>query len=558
MRYISCFSGIEAASLAFLPLGWECLAVAEIEKFPCAVLAHHYPNTPNLGSVLAEDFISRVVALKPDVLVAGPPCQDFSIAGLRAGIEGERGNLTLTWVRIINAVQPRYAITENVPGWLSINGGAAFGAFLAGLVGHDSALVPPKECGGRWTDAGMVDGPQGRCAWRVLNAQHFRLAQRRRRVFVVFCPRNGGNPAAVLFERESLRRDITPSREAREEVAPTIRAGAANGGAGHGARSGDSKDKLIIPTTAPTLPSHNTSGGGMGTDFDCDGGLIPSLSRCVTAREGQRQDYAAETMVVAIPINTQVALRHKALGEGTGFGVGSDGDPAFTLQSAHSHAVAHTLRAKHDASEDGTGRGTPLITSIRLAQTSSNGCGIDESGLCYTLDGANGQAGAFHMQASSSQSMNPSQICPALDKSKIPAVAGFKGGQGSKAGSIGYEEEMSPTLGAADSGSNRTPLIFKMRGGCEGGGKGYLGQEDAAFTVSTGKDQNLLHNMGIRRLTPDECEKLQGFPPGYTQVPYRGKPAADGPRYKALGNSFAVPIVSWIGNRIQMVEGSLI
>ena len=93
-----------------------------------------------------------------------------------------------------------------------------------------------------------------------------------------------------------------------------------------------------------------------------------------------------------------------------------------------------------------------------------------------------------------------------------------------------------------------------MRVGCEGGGKGYLGQDEQTFTVSTGQDQHLMHNMAVRRLTPRECERLQGFPLGYTEVPFRGKPAADGPRYKALGNSMAVPCMNWLGQRIQMVE----
>ena len=185
MRFVSCFSGIEAASAAWHPLGWECVGVAEIEAFPCAVLKHHYPNVPNLGSVLADDFIDRVKALKPDVLVGGPPCQDFSVAGLRAGLKGDRGNLSLRWVEIIDAIRPLVSVTENVPGWFSVGGGHAFGAFLAALVGADTALVPPAKCGGRWTDAGMADGPGGRAAWRVLDAQFFSLAQRRKRVFVV-------------------------------------------------------------------------------------------------------------------------------------------------------------------------------------------------------------------------------------------------------------------------------------------------------------------------------------------------------------------------------------
>jgi site-specific DNA-cytosine methylase len=248
MKFLSLFSGIEAASVAFTPLGWKCVGVAEIEKFPCRVLAHHYPDVPNLGDVLADDFIERAKSLNPDILCGGPPCQDFSIAGLRAGLAGNRGNLTLRYVEIINAIRPLYSLTENVPGWLSVNGGAAFGAFLAGLVGADEALIPPKKCGGRWDDAGMVSGPQGRAAWRITDAQFFGLAQRRKRVFVVGCFGNRLDPAAILFESKSLCGNPAPRRKTGQEIAPTIRAGAANGGKGHGARSGDSKDELIPPT----------------------------------------------------------------------------------------------------------------------------------------------------------------------------------------------------------------------------------------------------------------------------------------------------------------------
>lgn len=208
LTYGSVCSGIEAATVAWHPLGWRPAFFAEVDPFCCALLECHYPNIPNLGNVWAEDFLEKASALKPDVLIGGPPCQDFSIAGLRAGIHGARGQLSLRWVDIIHATRPAFAVTENVPGWLNVGGGGAFGAFLAKLVGHDTPLVPPGQCGGRWTDAGMAAGPFGRAAWRILDAQYFGLAQRRRRVFVVFCPRDGADPAAVLFERESLRGDF--------------------------------------------------------------------------------------------------------------------------------------------------------------------------------------------------------------------------------------------------------------------------------------------------------------------------------------------------------------
>ena len=368
------FSGIEAASVAWKPLGWECQWVAEIEKFPSAVLAHHYPDVPNLGDVTKVDW-EYIRATRPvDCIVFGSPCQSFSVAGKRLGLDDPRGNLALYALSVVNRLRPGWFVFENVPGLLSSGGGRDFGAFL-GTVG----------------DIGY------QCAWRVLDAQHFGLAQRRARVFVVGHLGDWRRAAAVLFERESLLGNPAPRREAGERVAPTISA----------------------------RPS---GGGGLGTDFDCDGGLIPSVSHCLNAGGMGRQDYETETL------------------------------------------IAHTLRANgHDASEDGTGRGTPLVP--------------------MTFDW---QAGGGDV------------------------VVAFNSDQSAKASSWGEREEQSPTLRA--------------------GGQISLNQATA-----------------VRRLTPRECERLQGFPDDYTLIPYRGKPAADGPRYKALGNSMAVPVMAWIGRRIDMV-----
>lgn len=239
MRAATCFSGIGAPEMA-LPADW--LWCAEVEKFPSAVMAARHPETENLGDVTADDFMQRVSSFgKLDLLVGGPPCQAFSVAGLRKGMEDSRGNLTLRWVEILHATRPRNAVTENVPGWLSMPDNA-FGCFLGALVGADDALHSPIN-DGKWPSSGMVAGPGARAAWRVLDAQYFGVAQRRRRVFVVADFGEGADPAAVLFERKGLRRDIAPGGEERKDVAPTISA-------------------------------RTKGGGGLGTDFDCDGGLV--------------------------------------------------------------------------------------------------------------------------------------------------------------------------------------------------------------------------------------------------------------------------------------------
>lgn len=217
-KFGSVCSGIEAASVAFAPLGWKAAWLAEIEPFPAAVLAHHYPEVQNLGDMTAipRKVLSGEIEA-PDMLCGGTPCQAFSISGLRKSLSDERGNLTLKFVEIADAIDhvrarrgepPAIVFWENVPGVLSTKDNA-FGCFLAGLAGEDDPLEPP---GGRWANAGCVYGPARAIAWRTLDAQHFGLAQRRRRVFVVASARDGFDPARVLFEWEGVRRDSPPSR----------------------------------------------------------------------------------------------------------------------------------------------------------------------------------------------------------------------------------------------------------------------------------------------------------------------------------------------------------
>ena len=247
MNFISLCSGIEAASVAFGPLGWKAIAFSEIEGFPSAVLAHHYPTVRNYGDMsLFRDWPDELFA-DADAIVGGPPCQAFSVAGARRGLLDARGNLTLIYVELLDHADdirrkygkpPVVALYENVPGIFSDRTNA-FGCLVGGLAGEDVPVVPP---GKRWTDAGCVFGPKRAVAWRLFDAQFFALAQRRRRVFVVASARKGFDPAQVLFEWDGVRRDTAPSREARE--------------------------------VAPTIPARSTAGGGLGTDFDCDGGTI--------------------------------------------------------------------------------------------------------------------------------------------------------------------------------------------------------------------------------------------------------------------------------------------
>ena len=215
-------SGIEAASVAWAPLGWQAAWFSEIEPFPCAVLAHHYPDVPNLGdmtTIAARVRSGEVEA--PELLCGGTPCQAFSVAGLREGLADPRGGLTLAFVDIANAIDDvregngnsaSIVFWENVPGVLTSSDNA-FGCFLAALAGED---VPLQPTGDRWSDAGYVSGPARAIAWRILDAQFFGVAQRRRRVFVVASARHDFDPGAVLFEREGVRRDHAPTHQQGE------------------------------------------------------------------------------------------------------------------------------------------------------------------------------------------------------------------------------------------------------------------------------------------------------------------------------------------------------
>jgi DNA (cytosine-5)-methyltransferase 1 len=339
MRYGSVCSGVEAATVAWHPLGWEPQWFSEIEKFPSAVLAHHYPEAPNLGDMTKfKEWPNDPI----DLLVGGTPCQSFSVAGLRKGLDDPRGNLLLTYLAIAERYQPRWLVWENVPGVLSSNRGRDFGTFLGALgqLGYGFA-------------------------YRVLDAQYFGVAQRRRRVFVVGYLGDWRRAAAVLFERESLSGHPAPSRQAREEVA-----------------------------------------------------------KCLTRGVDQRYDPETETLPIA-------------------FG------------------AQNSARQGDSVSEN---------------------------------------------------------VTPTLDKSKTPAIA----------------------FGV----SNSQNLAHCLRSGASKADK----PESTTY---------ISQSMTIRRLTPRECERLQGFPDDYTLIQYRNKPAADGPRYKAMGNSMAVPVMRWIGEQIQKVENMM-
>jgi DNA (cytosine-5)-methyltransferase 1 len=512
MRYLSVCSGIEAASVAWHPLGWQPLAFSEIEAFPRAVLAHHYPDVPCHGDFTALRDQPWIV--DADILVGGTPCQAFSIAGLRRSLDDDRGNLSLEFVRLADAIdalrlaagRPAAIIVwENVPGVLSVRDNA-YGCFLAALAGDASPYDPPRR---KWSDAGVVDGPARTIAWRVMDAQYFSLAQRRRRVFVVASAREGFDPAAVLLEFEGVRRDSAPRREAGQ--------GAAGGVASGPLDRRSHWDGLEHPH--PTLNQSARATGQVGYSnqelFSQRGAYLVGeastgdVSHCLNAGGMGRQDYEAETF------------------------------------------VTHSLRAEgFDASEDGTGRGTPLVPmAVPLQEVGKRtgastddpraGIGIGEDGdPMYTL-----QAGAQHGVAYPLDLRNAGRDPEKRDEVNRQGLGVGEDGDPSHTISTAFVPGVAayafqPRIarnGRGDMGDIVNALNAQS---------GETGKGDAAPCVAT--------TMAVRRLTVVECSRLQGFPDEYLlSVTWRGKcPPPDGPMYKALGNSMAVPCMRWIGRRI--------
>ncbi len=323
MIYGSICSGIEAATVAWEPLGWKAAWFSEIEAFPSAVLAERWPEVVNLGDMTKIAAAVRAGEVQaPDVMVGGTPCQAFSIAGLRNGLADARGQLTLSYVELANAIDDKRIergeeeaifVWENVPGVLTSHDNA-FGCFLAGLAGESRELEPS---GGKWTHSGCVYGPQRTIAWIVKDAQYFGVAQRRKRVFVVASARKGFDPGQVLFESEGVRRDTPPSREPQTAVAALTARGVGTCGADDNqAQAG-----------------HLLAFGGGNTGGNID------VAACLTAK-GQRIDFEVETFAVSFAENSRGEIRYQN-GDGsitgalsTGGGKPGQGIPAICIQHA--------------------------------------------------------------------------------------------------------------------------------------------------------------------------------------------------------------------------------
>jgi DNA (cytosine-5)-methyltransferase 1 len=481
ITYGSVCSGIEAATVAWHPLGWRAEWYAEIEQFPCAVLAHHYPATPNYGDMtrLAAMTLSGKIPA-PEVLVGGTPCQAFSVAGMREGLADPRGALTIKYVELLDAIdhvrikrgEPEATcLWENVPGVLSDKGNA-FGCFLGALVGESEELQPP---GGKWKDAGCVYGPTRTVAWRVLDAQYFGLAQRRRRVFVVASARAGFDPLEVLFEREGVRRDTPPRRGEGQDVACTL--DARTEGGGFPGTDGATGGHVVSPPDWPRVFGGNNTSGPID--------VAPARNACSSA--SGRMDFESEAFVVSGTL--------QANGKAAGSATQQDAKAACWWSTAHKIPMSDTSRLTRSGGT--TAWKTPCSPSPRTAGPRCGWKGGDGQ-VVGTLSAGGGKPGQ-------------GQPCIAFSCKDHGADAG----------------ELAPTLRAM----------------------GHSGSHP-----NSGGQVAVQGPSGVRRLTPRECERLQGFPDDYTLTPYRGRVPGlcpDGPRYKAIGNSKAVFVVRWIGQRIQ-------
>jgi len=246
MSYVSIFSGIECASVAVKDFCWNPIAFSEIKEFPSAVLSYHYPYVKNVGDMTCFDW--GIYNGKADVVIGGPPCQAFSVIGNRKSLDDDRGGLSIKYVRAIHDIDPKFSITENVPGWITAKDNA-FGICLAQLVGATGELKSPLP-DGKWSRSGMVAGPKRTAAWRILDSQYFGLAQKRKRVYVVSCrTRDGINPGSVLFEPTYLSEYYNSSRQ--ERSCHSFVSESRNGKSGI--------LELVYPELSHTLRSHSDS-----------------------------------------------------------------------------------------------------------------------------------------------------------------------------------------------------------------------------------------------------------------------------------------------------------
>lgn len=500
MRYATVCSGVESAGVGFDELGWEIQWQSEVNDHASAVLRHHYPDVENYG-----DFTRIQDAPAVDVICAGTPCQAFSVAGLREGLDDVRGNLTLQFLELLGRLRPRWFVWENVPGVLSMEGGWDFGAILGGMgqLGYG-------------------------VAYRVLDAQFFGVPQRRRRVFVV--GHSSGDvrrAAAVLFERESV--------------------------SGYSPQGGEAGQDIARPLGAGTRDSRRD---------DLDHGAF--ITDPISAHEGRTYTHEGKNnfRMRNVVYETQAYGAYRESDKGSALrGIGESrgqGDLVLFDKRAHGYygeaETASTVRGdgQPDTKDLVVGYGGEVSDTVSCkwhkgtAGPAGNECG----NLVYDARG-NGDGQVANTLAGDHQNRITDYTAIVFDQAQITHPENRS-----------KNFDKCPTLAA--SSHSKPTVAYSIHQNDDGrkdrpGGGLYVNEEtiSPALRAGTGKSRTLVAERLIRRLTPLECERLQGLPDNWTQYgeyPDGKKKVSDTQRYKLIGNAMAVPVLKWIGGRIAMVD----
>jgi len=604
LKYLSICSGIEAATVAWHGFGWEPIAFSEIDKFPSAVLTAHYPDVPNLGDMTAYTEWPEEMLGEVDILVGGTPCQAFSVAGKRESLGDDRGNLSLVFcnlyhrineIRRANGRPPAIVVWENVPGVLSTKDNA-FGCFISGIMGLDEAIEPEK---GKWHKAGFFSGEAFRVGYRVLDAQYFGVAQRRRRVFLVAVPRElieslgeRACPSEILSLRESMLGDPPTRGAAWQGFARATEASLTSSGRGV-ERPGESRGQDDVVVSCPAMARTLTQ--RMHKGFDSEDGSTHAIgcgspggccTQAVAFKPGQSEAAGAtfttdeflptlqahnngSTAVPAVAFTAEQTPKFKqdcafTVTKQSPSGGGQPQCVAFTKAKRAQSATDDESWVQGDVAptQNQFDVGDTRATTVVAFKESQSGTRLGD--VHATIDsnkGSRRQEGVvFHGFTYSGYSNQPSWMTgertdclPSSGHSDgshqgVGVACGFSPLQGGRSMPVTPE---SPTLEAG--AGNKAPAVAFSQNQL-----GEIRTNDQVMgTVNTnqnasGRNTPMVHQaMQVRRLTPTECEFLQGFPAGYTDVVYRNKPAADGPRYRALGNSMAVPCMWWVGFRLR-------
>jgi DNA-cytosine methyltransferase len=546
IRYLSVCSGMEAASVAWHPLGWTPVGFSEIEPFPCAILKHRFPNTPNYGSL--TEYTSW--PLEPgaiDLLVGGTPCQSFSVAGLRKGLTDPRGNLALTFLGLADKLKPRWIVWENVPGVLSSNGGRDFGSFVGAL----------GQLGYGW-------------AMRILDAQHFGVPQRRRRVFVVACLGDWRAPAEVLSLREGLRGYLETGNKKRKSVTPDAGASAAAGRWLDGGQVSQTLDAVLAK--GQTMPEKNR--------FPAV--LTPVVIDRAAFNQGQNAQYephigeseVMDTLVSKGPHAVGVPFRKSKRACST-----TDNEtlvPADASNTLNNFDLGDTRTTHAVVQHQMPGSVAPTIGASGPPYSRTGNERVEAEALAITFAPHIVQASELRLRGQ----ITEQDTCPTLlantksgdnDPLAVQAITFQPGNLRREAGA---DPSFTTTTTLKASAGDQTPHVaypvvpldgmnlLSRLGDCgEKHSMQNFDNGDPSFTLRKGGSQHgVLTPMAVRRLTPNECYRLQGFPDNWGNIPWKGKPegqAPDGPQYKAAGNSMAVPCMRWIGERIAAVDAAL-